>query len=345
MSQGFKSKKELVALATAAAASKDTNPYKEYWQLVQDYKKGIKNYAKMPSMIKVAFKFKQEAFAKELMEDHWNYVSKIKPEEKFKKENLKLWGDNYILRSEGPRFQFFYKNQKRIDEVAGKGYAAEVVDKTIKVEVIDSFYRMQKGETTIITGQRVPNREVMFMWLPIRRDGRIEPDCQEANWKQLKAMLKKKYDNETVERNLLAAKLRWYEQHQNKAAYVQCKYEQLRKFTPDIKHINIWAVNNDGFEAFKFSTDKKLLNAFVQWLDELGIQKMDDPAIFDTYGNLLYKVGKTSEAIKYAEKALVLVMAKEDYKEVVDDYRKIVEKMKRGEPTYTEQGAIWPKNK
>lgn len=344
MNQGFKNKDELLYLAKATTSIKETNPYKEYWQLVQDYKQGIKNYEKMPSMIPVAFKFRQEKFAMELMENHWNYISKIKPEERFKKENILLWGNYFILRSEGPRFQFFFKNAKKIDEVAGKGYAARVIDKTIEAEIIDSFFRMQKGETTIITGERVPNKEVMFMWLPIRRDGKIEPDYQEANWKQLKRMLAKKYNKETVERNLLRAKLRWYEQHQNKGAYVQCKYEQLRKFTPDFEHINIWAVNNDGYVAYKYSTDKKLLNAFIQWLDELGIQKKDNPSIFDTYAKLLYKAGRTQEAIKNAEKALSLaIMTKEKYHQEASEYKTVLEQMKRGEPTSLEEGAIWPK--
>lgn len=343
MNQGLKSTREFVELAKAAANTKETNAYKEYWQFVQDYKKGIKNLEKMPSMIPVAFKFRQEKFAKELMEEHWNFVSKVKPEERFKKENLELWGDYFTLRSTGPRFKFFYKNAKRIDQIVGKGYAAGVIDRTIDAEVLDSFFRIQKGETTIITGQRIPNKEVMFMHLVVRRDGRIEPDYQEADWKQLYKMLEKKYDKETVERNVLAAKLRWYGQHQNKAAYVQCKYEQLRKFTPDLEHINIWSVNNDGFDAFKFSSDKKLLTAFIEWLDELGIHKTNEPALFDTYANLLYKIGRTSEAIKYQEKALELAVASDYYKGYSEGFKKTIWQMKRSEPTYVEEGAIWPK--
>ena len=344
MSEGFKTPEEFMDLAKAAVNTKETNPYKEYWQLVQDYKQGIKNYDKMPSMIPVAFKFRQEKFAKELMEDHWNYVSRRKPEEQFKKENIQLWGDYFTLKSDGPRFHFFYRNGNRIDEIMGKGYSAGVIDRTIKAEVIDSFFRMQKGETKIITGQRVPNKEVMFMNLPMRIDHKIEPDYQEADWKQLSGMLRKKYDKETVERNVLEAKKRWYQQHQNMGAYVDCNYQLLKNYSGGIENVKIGTVNNDGFYTFKYSTDINLLNIYIEWLEKLGMPKTTNWANgLDTYANLLYKVGRTPEALKYEEKALQIAMKNERYQKDIPNLKKIIEKMKRGEPTYEEEGAIWPK--
>lgn len=342
MNNGFKTPKELMNLAKAAASTKETNPYKEYWQLVQDYKKGIKNYEKMPSMIKVAFKFRQETFAKELLEDHWNYVTK-KPDEQFKKENLNLWGNYFTLRSDGPRFQFFYKNGERIDEIMGKGYAAGVVDKTIQSEIVDSFFRMQKGEATLATGAKIKNSEIMFATVLWRSDYKPMPDYSEADWKTLSKMLKK-YSSTVADRNMLEAKIRWYGQHQNMAPSVKWKYEKFKRFTPDIDKVNIWTINNDGFEVFKYSNDATLLNIYIQWLEKRDFEKtIKDASMFDTYANLLYKVGRTAEAIKYEERALALAMASDFYKGDVEGYKKIIGQMKRGEPTYMEEGAVWPK--
>jgi hypothetical protein len=57
---------------------------------------------------------------------------------------------------------------------------------------------------------------------------------------------------------------------------------------------------------------------------------------FDTYANLLYKLGHTKEAIEWEEKAVKL---KPDEK----TFTKTLEQMKKGEPTYLDQGAIWIK--
>lgn len=343
ISQGFKNPKELMYLAKAATATKETNPYKEYWQLVQEHKQGKKNYEKIPSMIPVALKFRQEKFAKELMEDHWDYVTKINPSDRFKKENLQIWGDYFTLRSEGERFNLFYKNEKRIDEIMGKGYAAGVVDKTIQSEIVDSFFRMQKGEAVLATGAKIKNSEIMFVTALWRSDLKPVPDYSEADWETLSKMLKKKFSSTVVERNMLEAKIRWYGQHQNIAASVKWKYEKLKRFTPDIDKLPLFTINNDGFDVFKYSNDKALLNSYIQWLEKRGFHNFNEPALFDTYANLLYKVGRTLEAIKYQEKALELAMASDNYKVWAEGFKKNIEKMKRGEPTYTEEGAIWPK--
>lgn len=54
-----------------------------------------------------------------------------------------------------------------------------------------------------------------------------------------------------------------------------------------------------------------------------------DPAELDTYANLLYKVGRTSEAIVRQKKAVVLADGRDQ--EIAEHF----EKMKRGVPTWT----------
>jgi hypothetical protein len=50
--------------------------------------------------------------------------------------------------------------------------------------------------------------------------------------------------------------------------------------------------------------------------------------MIDTYANLLYKLGRKQEAISWEERALQM-----SNKRYAEEYRKVVEQMKNGEPT------------
>jgi hypothetical protein len=60
--------------------------------------------------------------------------------------------------------------------------------------------------------------------------------------------------------------------------------------------------------------------------------------MLDTYANLLYKLGQTEEAIQWEEKA---VSSWKGWDDQNNSFIKVLEEMKKGEPTYLEEGAIW----
>ncbi len=63
---------------------------------------------------------------------------------------------------------------------------------------------------------------------------------------------------------------------------------------------------------------------------------------WDTYANLLYKLGRVSEAIIWEQKALDdLANESGQYWEKRKlEYQIVIEKMKKREPTYVEQGSL-----
>jgi thioredoxin-related protein len=313
------------------------DPYKGYNRLVAEYKQGIKYYDSMPMMIRIALKMNDADFAREIFKDHMDYVSSLNEKERFTKENIELWA-SFDLGFTSRAFQFFYKNGKKIDQVMNqKGFATNVVDKSIQSRIIDSFFRMQKGETTTITGKKVPNSEVMFGLLPIRKDGKIEPDYVEADWKELEKMIRKRFKSDYVTRNVLTAKMRWYQQHQNMIGLSKMYFTKLDKYPPSIFDFStILEINQLSWRTFLYVNDKKLLEKAAKWM-EIAIQKKPDQlnVFLDTYASLLYKIGRTKDAILWEEKALRAIDGKNE------TYIKVIEQMKKGEPTYLEEGAIW----
>jgi thioredoxin-related protein len=312
------------------------DPYKEYRNLVTDYKQGIKHYDRMPYMIGEAVKLFDTALARQLFKEHLEYVSGLNETERYTKENIKLWS-SFLLKLDSKALQFFLKDSIKIDKVMGqRGFSASNVNKTIQGRIVDSFFRMQMGMTTTITGQKVPNSEIMFMWLPGRKDGKIEPDYVEADWKKLKKMIREYFGESYATRNVNTAKMRWYGKHQNMTSYMKTYFDELDKYPPTDLANWYWPINESAWETFLYANDKELLKKALEWMDKIIQHGANSDDYFDTYANLLYKLGRTKEAIEWEEKAVKLNPNEKTFSMTL-------EKIKKGEPTYIDKGAIWTK--
>jgi hypothetical protein len=224
-----------------------------------------------------------------------------------------------------------------------KGFSTMVVNKTIQGRIVDSFFRMQKGETTTITGEKVPNSKIMFMWLATRNDGKIEPDYVEANWKKLKQMILEHFSEDYARRNVFRAKLRWYSQHQNRTGVSKTYFRQLDKYPPADLALNFGLINEYAWQTFLYVNDKKILKKALLWMDRIIQHGATDDIILDTYANLLYKLGYMKEAMLWEEKAVRIRTEKlgDNRRNIENEFKPVLEKMKNGEPTYLEKGAIW----
>lgn len=318
------------------------DPFKEYRSLVSKYKQGVKHYDRMPYMIQSAFKLNDIDLAREMFIDHLNYASGLNETDRYTKENIELWS-SYVLKLDSKALQFFLKDSNKIDKVMGqKGFSARAVDKTIRGRIVDSFFRMQKGETMTATGTKISNSEIMFMRLPERADGKIEPDPVEADWNTLKKMIGEHFSNNYITRNVFLAKLRWYEKHQNKASESKTYFSHLDKYPPEDLFRESDFMNEIAWQTFLYSNDKKLLKKALEWMKRVIGLRANDAGKIDTYAMLLYKLGQTKEAIRWEEKA-VSIQTKLAGEDKPNSFKKVVEKMKKGEPTYLDEGAIWSK--
>jgi thioredoxin-related protein len=310
------------------------DPYKEYRTLVSEYKQGIKHYDRMPYMSRMARKLGDTALEKQLFKEHLEYASGLSEAERYTKENIELWY-SFVLKLDSKALQFFLKDYKKIDQVMGKnGFSKEAVNNTIQVRIVDSFFRMQKGETTTITGKKVPNSEVMFMSLPGRRDHKIEPDLVEADWKKLKKMICEHFSEEYAIKNVYLARRRWYQQHQNMTSYTKTYFDELDEYPPTNLANEYVPINEFAWDTFLYVNDKKLLKKALEWMGKIIQHGDNEDGHLDTYANLLYKLGRIKQAIEWEEKAVKLSPKDKSFP-------KTLEQIKRGEPTYLDQGAIW----
>lgn len=96
-------------------------------------------------------------------------------------------------------------------------------------------------------------------------------------------------------------------------------------------------LNSIATELFEKVSDPILLEKAVRWSERSLELKPNDVNFMDTYANLLYKLGRTNEAIIVEEKALNLSM---DSASAINNLiKETIRKMKAGEKTWEKNAA------
>lgn len=156
---------------------------------------------------------------------------------------------------------------------------------------------------------------------------------REPNWKVISVTLLKKTDVKHAENILIDSKHIWYcaIKDWDKA----CDYEIMRFKRKDLKKLQEDQVcaelNTIAWTLFSYSFNKKQLEQGLAWINEAlvleGNNNKPRADHTDTKANLLYKLGRTKEALIAQEQALAL---SPNYRAIKD----ALEKMKQGKPTW-----------
>jgi thioredoxin-related protein len=287
------------------------DPYSEYDRLLTHYQQGIMHYDRMWYMIKCARRFDPDVTFK-LSEAYQNYITTLNDRQRCKKDIVEFLSAN-IANRKSKDYNFFIRNSKEIDQVMQrKGYVTALIDKVIYKELVVPFYYEQNKNSKIpMTGEYLSG---------------IEPDYSEADWNKLETMIRQKFDKVAAERNVLASRIEWYQRCWNIDAASRCKLIELKRYPPDL-NTQTGLINQYAWNAFQFVSDKKVLKGYIQWMEKIILVR-NSSEYFDTYANLLYKIGEKEKAIRWEEKAAEV--GKDDGMH----YEEVVGKMKRGEPTY-----------
>jgi thioredoxin-related protein len=334
---GYQSVNDLIAAAQTATRPGQVyiNPFAEYDSLVTEYKKGNKNYNRMPYMIRTAYNVKEDDFGRQLLNEHNAYVATLSKEERYTKENIQFWS-GFTLSTKKRIFKFFYSDRDFIDKVMNqKGYAVSMVDKTIQIEIVDSFFKTQPG------GAIMSSDPVNSLFMTIDE----KADKTEANWNTLYKMLRQKFRVEDSKRNLFTAKITWYQKHNNYVSFLKSYEAKLKEFPPDLS--DPWAresINRCSFDiVFMKITDVRKLLQYSDLMKKcLEVEEKENNLNtnhLDTYANLLYKAGRWADAIRWEEKA---VEYERSHNKINTDFLSgIIAQMRDKQPTNIDRATIW----
>jgi tetratricopeptide (TPR) repeat protein len=160
---------------------------------------------------------------------------------------------------------------------------------------------------------------------PLTSDGSQNPD-----WASLEKSVSGKYGLLGSE-EVYGVAMMYYAQKQDWENFGNF-YEQYFATAADRSE---YPLNNLSYLVFKHVSDRRIIETAVAVMKE-GMDKKvpfltygnDNPIYIDTYANLLYKTGKTEEAIEYEEKALRLSDGRDD------QIAGRLHAMRAGEPTW-----------
>ena len=319
---GAKKIDDFIAVARAAI---DSN--KQYYTLVERYRRGQENYTGMVKLALAAQKFGDDDFANIVAKDYkLNYLDKVNDSEVFTKDNFEFIGSFPALISSKDRiFNLVYNRSSEVDKILNlSGFADNYIRYIIKREEIeDKLWHNNK------------------------------PVTKKPDWKKIGATIAHKYNTHYSESIIPEAQMSYYKALGNWRQYVVVFEDVMKKKKLKVGGTALhsfgdsWGLNVASWAVFLYSTDRWALLKALGWI-ELAIKLEPQPEktfqYLDTKANLLYKLGKVNEAIEF-EKEAIAKGVENDRKAGIkgkfylfDEYSATIEKMKMGEPTWDVTG-------
>lgn len=302
---GYLSVDKFIELGKAAV---DT--LQQIYTLLEKYQIGDKEYVRMPYLVNaVKSILNKNELAITIAQDYLqNYLYKKDDIELLSKENI-IFIATYIQSTKERGFYLFSKYSDKIDRLTRSKLSQDIIDYLItKEEIYPSIWK---------------DHEIID---------------KEPNWKLLENSIRRKYDKSYAERTILNSQLIWYRIKGDWPILATFNIKKINKYGIDTSGLGFALLNNMIWEViFLHSNDINVINKGIEW-ERIILQGHPEhsPAI-DTYANLLYKAGRTKEAIEWERKAAKL---SPDDKEV----QKALQQMQNGQPTYLDEGAFWDSN-
>jgi thioredoxin-related protein len=297
-----------------------TDPSKQYFLLLRNYKKGKLDDPATRSLINLAKEIGDTADYRQLVTSYHARLRNLPKEELYTKENIEFVAST-LDRSNMELFGMFYPDGTEVNKVMQSDwYSQRVVDNIIFKEKVNAFLSAEEGKP--------------------------EPD-----WNILFNTITKNYKSEYADRIVMDAKIRWYQFYGDLMKYTMTLNDKMEKYGSDTTsrgedfRLNnqafiIW--ENLGATAMPSKEVISELSRVTAWMEGVvrrgataaGERLTQWPLYIDTYATLLHKIGRTSEAIKWEEFAILKCKETGDYGNYIEDYKDRLNKMKKGEPTW-----------
>jgi thioredoxin-related protein len=271
---GFKDAGALVKIASYAAKPEAAGNLRND---LLAYQNGHRIYDKLPELISSVREILGDyKFALEIARDYKrNYLDKLSDQEYLTPENIKFIASNggvLLFDTEDRFFKACYNHPALIDSVLFSGTAIKYVNAVVnKDEIFSILYKDNKAIT-------------------------LTPD-----WKSITKAVRK-YKKVDAVRTMLQSKIDFYYKIKNWETYSTLRSEQIRKYPPLTgKQDYFDNLNSQAWYVFLGCNDRKPLERALKWSERSIELEMPNPqpGLYDTYANILYKLGRIDEAIKY----------------------------------------------
>lgn len=248
------------------------------------------------------------------------YINSLPEEKLFTKEHIQLL-TAFTKTSNDRGFKIFYHQGKKVNAVM---ILKQAESKNVAVITTDYAGRVSDN---IITKE-----EIGPYWEKAVKENDI-------NWEKISKVISSKYNKEVAYRTVLNSKVNLYkyfaEKHnRNWPEYIKYNIEKIQKYGTDTTSgfADAIELNNFAYGAvFLHSNDKQQIDVAIKIMAGVVRRRSNDEGHIDTYASLLYKAGRTREAIQWEEKAFKIAISKNSDESTIKMYENIIAKMKKGE--------------
>ncbi|HEY2349405.1 MAG TPA: thioredoxin family protein [Puia sp.] len=265
------------------------NPARQYYTMIGKFRAGDRDTLMLESLANLAIQNENGYLADSVIRD---WLAQIK--NPFTTDRV-LMIVQIAIKPGSPEFDLFYCNPEKIDRLFKPGFAENVVMNAV----------IQHNQS-IVTAFNNPA---------------FTPD-----WNKIDSEISDQYGVAFGHQIALAVKSKYYKKNKNWDLYIKNLLPFLKENEAKLDSIDL---NNYAMDIFEYSTDTIVLTYGLSLSKRSMNSQKNNPTFMDTYANLLYKLGRKTEAIDMETEALNLT-------EPADrpSYQETLDKMKSGGKTW-----------
>jgi thioredoxin-related protein len=265
------------------------NPDRQYYAMIEKFRSGGRDTIMLESLINLAI-LNENGYLADSVISTWLPLIK----DVYTTDRLQMIAQ-IAIEPGTPEFDLFYHNSEKIDRLFKPGYAENIVMNAV----------IQHNQS-ILTAFNNP--------------------ASIPDWNKIYTEISAPYGAALAHQIVMSVKPVYYKRNKNWDLYIKNLLPYLKEYESKLDPVDL---NNGAWDIFQYSSNTDELNYALSLSERSMDSQKNNPIFMDTYANLLYKLGRKTEAIAKETEALNLTQPSER-----PDYQDTLNKMKSGTKTW-----------
>jgi|SRR5579863_475042 len=265
------------------------NPERQYYAMIEKFRSGSRDTVMMESLMNLAIQNENGFLADSVIRAWLPLIKNV-----YTTDRLQMIAQ-IAIEPGTPEFDLFYHNAEKIDRLFKPGYAENIVMNAVIQH----------------------NQSIMTAF----NDSASTPD-----WNKISVEISAQYGTSLAHQIVTSVKPVYYKRNKNWDLYIRNLLPFLKEYEFTLDPIDL---NNAAWDIFQYGSSTDDLNYGLYLSEHSMNAQKNNPTFMDTYANLLYKLGRKTEAIAKETEALKLTEPSER-----PGYQETLDKMKSGTKTW-----------
>jgi thioredoxin-related protein len=265
------------------------NPDRQYYAMIEKFRSGSRDTAMLESLMNLAIQNENGFLADSVIRVWLPLIKNV-----YTTDRLQMI-TQIAIEPGTPEFDLFYHNAEKINRLFKPGYAENVVMNAV----------IQHNQSIVEA---------------------FNNPASTPDWNKIYSEISGQYGAALAHQIVISVKPVYYKKNKNWDLYIKNLLPFLKEYEANLDPIDL---NNGAWDIFQYSTNRDDLNYGLSLSERSMNSQKNNPTFIDTYANLLYKLGRKTEAIAKETGALNLTEPSER-----PGYQETLDKMKSGAKTW-----------